>query len=351
MIVLIRADADGQIGSGHWMRCLALAQACRDSGDQVVLSAASRVPSLEGRWAAEGVEIVRNPAARGSLRDAEHLAVLARHRCSSWIVLDGYAFGQEYQRAVKESGRQILLVDDVGGQKEYSTDVILNQNIHASEDLYRGRASSSRLLLGLRYTLLRREFRSRARPSRNGSRRRRILVTLGGGDPDNVTLKVIRALQGLGREDVEVKVVVGGAHPDPQGLAAAVAGGRVPMTLERHVTDMPGLMAWADLAVTGSGSTCWELAFMGLPSLLLVLADNQRELARGMDQRGAALNLGWHRSVSRKDIRQGVEGLLLSPERRAAMAARGRKLVDGRGALRVLSFMKKHSRPGPGKRS
>jgi UDP-2,4-diacetamido-2,4,6-trideoxy-beta-L-altropyranose hydrolase len=332
--VLIRADAGAGIGAGHWTRCLALAQACRDAGDRVTLVSRTGIPWLSARWKSEGVEVVRIRADRGGDRDAREVVRLARDRRSSWIILDGYCFGAEYQRAVKESGSRVMLVDDVGGARAYGVDAILNQNLGARKELYEGRSPACRLLLGPRYALLRREFRSRPRARRAARVARRILVTLGGGDWSRMIRRIVRAIEGLEGRDWEARVVLGTA-PDAAGVPASRQ-----VTYERNVPDMRALMAWADLAVTGAGSTCWETAFMGLPCVLIVLAENQRSIAGSLAGRGAAVSVGWHERVTERSLRQAVARILESPDRRAALARRGRDLVDGRGAARVHAWIR-----------
>jgi spore coat polysaccharide biosynthesis predicted glycosyltransferase SpsG len=98
-------------------------------------------------------------------------------------------------------------------------------------------------------------------------------------------------------------------------------------------------MAWGDVAVSGGGSTCWELAFMGLPNLALALADNQRGIADGLGRAGVAENLGWFEEVNEETIATRLEDLLKDRARRAEMGRRGRKLVDGRGPERVVDTL------------
>jgi spore coat polysaccharide biosynthesis predicted glycosyltransferase SpsG len=155
---------------------------------------------------------------------------------------------------------------------------VLNQNLSAREELYASRAPHTRLLLGTKFALLRREFLNyRGWQRQIPEIARKVLVTLGGADPDNVTGKVIEALAPL---DLEVKVVVGGSNPHLPELQEAVERMKSqPANIELVVNpaDMPGLMAWADLAVAAGGSTFWELAFFGIPSILFTLAENQKD--------------------------------------------------------------------------
>ncbi len=97
------------------------------------------------------------------------------------------------------------------------------------------------------------------------------------------------------------------------------------------------MVAWADVVVSGAGSTCWEILFMGLPSVVLTLAENQRQIADCLVEQGVAVSLGWYRDVSVEAVAEAIEGLLDDPARRWAMSDAGRVLVDGRGAERLLS--------------
>jgi UDP-2,4-diacetamido-2,4,6-trideoxy-beta-L-altropyranose hydrolase len=217
----------------------------------------------------------------GSIDDAIQTLDLVQERSVDWILLDGYHFGARYQRKVS-GGPCLLVLDDYGHAEHYYADVVLNQNLYANEDFYPNREPHTRLLLGARYVLLRREFLKW-----QGWRReipevaRKVLVTLGGSDPDNVTFQVIQALQRVKVDGLEVVVAVGGNNPNDEAIQSAIQGSRSPIRMEKNVTNMPELMAWAEVAVSAAGSTSWELAFMGLPSMILILAENQERAARG----------------------------------------------------------------------
>ena len=103
---------------------------------------------------------------------------------------------------------------------------------------------------------------------------------------------------------------------------------------------MPELMAWADVAVSGSGSTTWELAFMGLPGMIVVLADNQCSIARELESAGVAIDLGWYAGVTTADIRSALAQLLEAEETRAEMTRRGQQLVEGRGVDLVAKILR-----------
>jgi len=146
--LVIRADASIAIATGHVMRCLALAQAWQDTGGYVVFAMAESTPSIDARLQSEGMEFVRLQADPNSAKDATDTAALAHDRDAAWVVADGYRFDSEYQLNLKNSGLKLLFVDDMGQCTHYFADLVLNQNVHASERMYANRESSTRLLLG-----------------------------------------------------------------------------------------------------------------------------------------------------------------------------------------------------------
>ena len=155
-----------------------------------------------------------------------------------------------------------------------------------------------------------------------------------------MTFKVIQALQRLTLMQLEAVVVVGGSNPHYEMLQKATHHSPFPIHLKRNVTNMPELMAWADIAVSAGGTTCWEMAFMGLPNIILVLADNQVPIAEKLDKAGLALNLGWHETVIPDEIAEKLSDLLDGEVKLQEMSNRGRQLVDGEGNCRILGELK-----------
>lgn len=338
--LIVRTDATSRIGSGHLMRCLALAQVWKDKGGRVVFLTAQVSPLLKKRLYSEAMDVLDLPVQAGGTDDARQTAELSRRLGVSWVVVDGYHFGAEYQRIIKNHGQHLLFVDDNGHSNHYYADLILNQNAHAVADLYVRREPYTRLLLGTRYALLRREFRKWAGWHRKIPEiARKVLVTLGGGDQDNATMKVIDSLQHIQTGGLEVVIVAGGSNPHLGQLQSAAEASTVPMRVEINVTNMPELMAWADIAVSAGGGTCWELAFLGLPNLILILADNQRPIAERLEHLGVAENLGWHSNVSPGEISAALYRLLSDSSLRSLMSERGRELVDGKGADRITNIL------------
>lgn len=338
--LLIRSDASVSMGTGHIMRMIALAQAWQDGGGEAVFLCAEITPALEVRLKEEGFLLEKIQASPGSREDLDATcAVIARYGADSIpVALDGYQFDADFQLGLKKAGCRLLVMDDYGHAAFYHADWVLNQNISAREELYASRAPHTRLLLGTNFALLRREFlKYRGWQRQIPEIARKVLVTLGGADPDNVTGKVIQALAPL---DIEVKVVVGGSNPHLPKLQKALASletqpAKIELVL--NPTDMPGLMAWADLAIAAGGSTAWELAFMGLPSLFVILAENQVAIATELESAGLGVCLGKGIDLGKDSHAETISFHASNPNFLHAVSDLGRKLVDGLGAQRMVS--------------
>ena len=333
--LVIRVDASVAMGTGHVMRCLALAQAWQDSGGRAVFAVTEIPPAIRQKLLAESFEVVPVSSTPGKPEDTIQTIALGRKQRCEWIVVDGYQFGAGYQLALKRAGFKVLFLDDYGHAGRYSADLVLNQNAGASAELYGNRDPQTRLLLGPRYCLLRREF-----AAWRGWRReitaagRKVLVTIGGSDPGNLTGLVVEALRAL--HDIEATVVVGGSNPHFGDLEQATWQFGGWLQLRQNASNMSELMAWADLAVAGAGTTCWEACLLRLPMVLIDIADNQKPIARSLHALGAAIHLGAAGDVTEEEIGEQVLSLLASETERAVLSERCGKLVDGRGTERAI---------------
>ncbi|HEX5398547.1 MAG TPA: UDP-2,4-diacetamido-2,4,6-trideoxy-beta-L-altropyranose hydrolase [Verrucomicrobiae bacterium] len=342
--LLLRVDGSARIGTGHVMRCFALAQAWQFAGGRAVFAFAESTPALERRLNGEKMKVELLQADAGSRLDAEKTAALAKRYDCAWVVVDGYQFESEFQRILKQAGLRVLAVDDYGHAGRYYADVVLNQNLHASDSYYRNRDPLTRLLLGPDYVQLRREFPSWRNWQREiPSTGRKLLVTLGGSDPDNSTAKVLEALSLLGENSLEAVVAVGGSNPHYEKLLAQAGALPMPVQVERDVPRMDKWMAWADAAVSSGGTTVWELAFMGLPSIIGQIGPSEEKLVAGLAKLDLFTRLGWFREASPQQIASALSGLLRDAELRDRMSRKARALIDGRGTERVIALLRRTS--------
>jgi len=338
--LLIRADANVAIGTGHVMRCLALAQAWEEGGGKAVFAMAELLPLVRERLASEGMEIVSVEEYPGSREDATTVGRMAHRLSADWIVVDGYHFDAGYQRELKASALHVLAVDDDGRCEHYWADVVLNQNIHAGENLYSSREPYTRLLLGLLYILLRREFGRWSEWKRQIPEvGRRVLITMGGSDPDNVTSLAIGAFLQANIPDKEAIVVLGGSSPQLGSVQALAAQSSGSVRLLEDSSNMPELMAWADMALIAGGGTLWELLSMGCPVLSYARNSVQQQINSKLESEGLIRGLGDPQHCGREQAAAALVVLANSQELRANYSRLGRERVDGRGAGRVCGVL------------
>jgi UDP-2,4-diacetamido-2,4,6-trideoxy-beta-L-altropyranose hydrolase len=321
------------------MRCLALAQAWQDAGGNVVFAMAESTPGVDARLRSDGIEIVQLENSSNN-QDAREVAALACDRNSAWVVVDGYQFDSEYQRTLKNAGLKLLFVDDLGQCQHYSADLVLDQNVHASEKMYANRESYSRLLLGTRYAMLRREFRARREWKRGiPAIGRKLLITMGGSDPDNFTLRLIEALPRISVPDIAVTVVAGGSNPHMAELQRTVACLKMPIHLVGDTNNMPELIAQSDIAIICAGGTVWELLYMGCPTLSYFRTPTQRQIVAELDAMGALRSMGAAADFESNNLARALEETIACRDCRENMSQLGRKLVDGKGISRVLGYV------------
>jgi UDP-2,4-diacetamido-2,4,6-trideoxy-beta-L-altropyranose hydrolase len=342
--LLIRADAGAEMGAGHVMRCIALAQAWQKAGGRTVFALATGT-ELEGRIRSQGAEVVKIKARSASDADADETAKLCSRLHADWLVIDGYHFSDAYRRSMRALPLRLLLMSDgVEGDESqahaWKCDIALNPDPDVVAQALSRPNDNVVCLHGSRYALLRREFLDfRGAPRRIPDNARRVLVTLGGGDNHNVTHQVLDALTDLNHLDLELTLVVGASYQYSQPLQAAVDSSRQTAKLLRNADNMPELMAQADLAITAGGGTCYELAFMQVPMFLITMAKNHERAAGAFASAGAAFHAGWFSSLSRESLAASLCGVIGDGELRTKLITQAGRMVDGKGAERVVEAM------------
>lgn len=329
--LLIRADASVEIGTGHVMRCLALAQAWQDCGGDAVFAVAEMPAAMERRLTDEGFSIVRISKPPGGAEDAAATLSLVSECRAIWVIIDGDRFDAAFLQAVKSGRAQVLLIDDFGERESYPADLILNPNLNAVEEPYRKDGRAAQLLLGESYVMLRREFAAWQGERTFPQEASKVLVTLGGSDPDNLAPKIAQALARL--PGCEITVIAG---PGYSYLRELEQSGSPNVRVLFNAGNMRELMEEADLAVIAAGGTLWELLFMGCVVLSYARNPVQSRIVQDLAMKGAVRNLGATRDFNGPALATAVSELARSMKRRRQMAHLGRQVVDGLGASRVL---------------
>ncbi|MDO7788277.1 UDP-2,4-diacetamido-2,4,6-trideoxy-beta-L-altropyranose hydrolase [Desulforamulus aquiferis] len=336
--LLLRADASGQIGIGHVMRSLALAQAWQDMGGEAAFLCLALPSKLKGLLNEEKIKTtIKDNILIGSVDDARLTAELARELGITWVIADGYDYNSHYQGLIKEWGLKLLIVDDFGHANYYPADIILNPGLDTNKGLYSNRETYTRLLLGPKYITLRREFIKLQRTQQEiAQEAKKILVTMGGADPGQVTLKAVEGLIDLGM-DLQIKVVIGPAYTSTDKLMALAANGNV--LILQDVKYMSSLFQWADLGLTAGGCTVAEMAYMGLPSIIIQTAENQYASQLYENKYGAAIFAGDAQTITKDHICCCVKTLCNDYPRRLEMSNNACKLVDGKGSYRIFEYI------------
>jgi UDP-2,4-diacetamido-2,4,6-trideoxy-beta-L-altropyranose hydrolase len=337
--LVIRADAGPEIGAGHLTRCLALAQAWRATGGLVVFVVAESM-SVLGAEIARLADVAEISAPAGGAQDAAETLVIADRHAATWIVLDGHRFHSDYESRVSSAASRILVIDDTACQATFHADVLLNHNVSATPQTYAESAPGSRLLLGPDYMLLRESFGRHLGVKRDIPRvASKVLVALGGGDVSCELAIVLAALAEADVAGIDVLVAAGYSRSAKETVTAALRSAPLHVRLARPDDDMAAAMAWADIAVSGGGTTSLELASMGVPCVSLVVDENQRANVAGLEHAGVALDAGPVESPSASRLARMFASLAADAERRATMSRLGRALVDGHGAERVAAVL------------
>lgn len=334
--LVFRCETGPALGAGHVMRGLALAQEWLARGGRAVFALGEIPPALGRRLREERVETVVQAHRPGSGADAEATAALAAQCGANWVVVDGPMFGAEWDAAFP-ADLHVLRLDDEALRAGFRADALLNQNLGAAAADYPRVASDTRLLLGPKYALVRREFHS-ARAA-VGLRSNRVLVTLGGTDPAAATERVLAALQGPVLETCEADFIIGAMNPRRDELVRALRA--CSPRLRAHVSpaDLPEMMATAGFAITAGGSTLYELALFGTPMFVLATAENQRRTSERFGAAHAAHFAGWHADLTPEALAAEIALFRRDLPRRTALGETAGRLVDGRGASRVADVL------------
>lgn len=372
MKIAFRADASLQMGSGHVMRCLTLADALEAQGAdcqfisrehpghlrEVILQRGYRVncPVAQDHSAQIAIKNIvkkssnlqQEPAHAAWLgstwqADAQETAAILADLQPDWLVVDHYALDQRWEEALAPHYRKLLVIDDLA-DRPHRCDLLLDQNLgRKPQDYARWVPAACHVLVGPQYALLRPEFaalrpyslqRRQAQPALN-----RLLITMGGVDQPNATGQVLQALKTCALPtDCRITVIMGLTAPWLQNVRELAA--EMPWLTEVvvNVNDMAQRMADSDLAIGAAGSTSWERCCLGLPTLMVVLADNQKEAAVHLHTVGAAYCLTSN-SLPHKDLHDHLQCLTDQPELLSQMSTRASVVTDGLGIERMVATM------------
>lgn len=347
MRVVFRVDASIEIGSGHLMRCLTLADVLKSRDVEVAFvcqkSPGSMIELIESR----GFDCVSigNLPERDVEQDAQKTAAaLIGHFPNGvdWVVVDHYGLDAQWEKRMRSFARHILVIDDLAN-RPHDCDLLLDQNFYTGlESRYLALVSdTTRCLLGPAHVLLRPEFAQAGKTlRRRDGNVGRILVFFGGSDSTNQTQRALEGIDALQRPDIRVDVVVGSANPHWE-LVRTYCDSRSWASFHRQISNMAELISAADLGIGAGGAAMWERCVLGLPTLTVVFADNQVQTTEDVARTGAIVYLGWANDLTGKDYADAISRFLDRPDDLVTVSTKALELMDASndGAESVVCAM------------
>jgi UDP-2,4-diacetamido-2,4,6-trideoxy-beta-L-altropyranose hydrolase len=358
------------MGTGHIMRCLTLADELKGHGAEITFITRAHPGNLGDVIIKRGYELCLLPAPADTYQvrkddvahaswlgvpweqDAEETKQALDGSSPERLIVDHYGIDARWHRELRNKVGRLMVIDDLA-DRPLDCDMLLDQTYGRQEDDYRKWVPSRcQMLLGSRYALLRpifSELRSMAivkRKAFNGINR--ILVSMGGMDPDNVTATVLEGLSFVNYEQKPViDVVMGSKSPHWRQVVTQAEKSVLEMIVSTDVTDMAERMLEADLAIGAGGTTSWERCCLGLPALAVISAENQQMVSKELDEKGAIRLLGIGREICAVDIKKNIERLMLKPIQLHNMSQAGFGVTDGLGVKRTtLEMMPPYSKDG-----
>ena len=307
---IFRCDASTTIGSGHIMRCLTLANYMKELGWTCIFSTFPETLKAAPALVNSGYEVIAPNALK-------HCDVM---------VVDHYELSAPDETAFRASAKKIIVIDDLA-DRSHDCDVLLDQTYGRVANDYKDLTpKNAAILTGSEYALLRPEFQ-KLRPT---SLKRRDLSQ---GKIERVLIAILQTNLNL-----TVDVVIGGGNPHLESLRQQIKSMGPDIHLHVNVSNMAALMVQADLAIGAGGTTSWERACLGLPTLLIEIAGNQKTISANLHAQGVVINLGWHENITTSNIADALRDLRQSQKLVLKMSQRARELCSGDGASHLAPF-------------
>ena len=353
MKVAFRVDASSQIGTGHFMRCLTLADELKRQSADICFLSRNLPAHFSEMLVVKGIEYIplANDGIADSIDELAHACWLGVSQAQDakasvkalsghlfdWMVVDHYALDMRWESLVRQSVKKIMVIDDLS-DRHHDCDVLLDQNYFADmEARYKSKVPAHcQLLLGPHYALLREEFRAlREQVKVRNGKVEKVLLFFGGVDENNYTLQAIEALTEV-NAGFQVDVVIGAQHPFKELIEKTCA--KYNFVCHVQVSYMAKLMAEADLAIGAGGTAIWERCCLGLPAISICTAENQRKQIADAAEEGFL-----YAPIFGKDLIESISNhtqvLLSNPPLIRFISNAGMKLVDGKGTLRIASLI------------
>ncbi len=326
----IKADGNETIGLGHIMRSLTLAKEFKKNKNIVFFLSKYT----------QGIELIEQEGFQTFRVDNEEDIIKEiKQNDIQILIIDTYNIDEEFFYNIKKHLNKICYLDDIN-KFIYPVDVLINGNITAEYTTYKRYHESEIMLLGVKYNLIREEFK-------NISRRKlehkvnKIMITTGGTDPNNLSVKYIRAI--LSHEQLNgltINVIIGNTFGNKDELKR-ISQDNSNVILHENPKLMSTIMLDSDIAISAGGSTLYELCACGTPTIAFIMVDNQEFIVKKMDELGYIKSIGWYHKLGKNTLLNELNKLIVDYNLRQEMSHNGQKLVDGNGAKRIVREIEK----------
>ncbi len=362
--IAFRCDASLQIGTGHVMRCLTLADHLRQLGTECIFLGRPHIGNLlELARRRNHIALtlpMRRPVAAVAQKDPVHLpwlgatweedandCIVALRRylgdeCLDWLVVDHYGLDARWESRMRRICPSLIAIDDLA-DRPHNCSILVDQNLGRKLADYNNLVPhGAQMLIGPHFAMLRPEFarlRSTSLARRSEPEFKRLLITMGGVDNDNATGRIIKALDQVSLPaDIAITVVLGPNAPWLEQVRYQAANMRRSIEVKSGVDNMAQLMCDSDFSIGAAGSTSWERCCLGLPCITLVVAENQNEIASALERLGVVVLAQSANAIGEilvqclhsRDSRTGLRDLGL----------RAAELCDGGGVDRIVAYLK-----------
>lgn len=337
------------------MRCLTLADALHEQGAECKFVCREHEGHLMDYIRSRGYEVhaLPKPSVNASfesilahanwlgvdwLIDAQETQQFLAKTKHDWLIVDHYAIDHRWESTLRSSCKRMIVIDDLA-DRHHDCDLLLDQNYGSTTERYAGLVPANCTQLhGPEFALLKPIYaQRRAEQSVRSEKMERVLIYFGGGaDPMDLNGMAMRAFQTPELKKIELDIVVGSSYAYKKELEAAAAN-RGRTHIHTQLSDLSELMARTDLAIGAGGATTWERCCLGLPSVVISVADNQRPASEALVADGLIEYLGFSGTITSETIHEIILKLIGKPERLGELSKKGLKLVDGNGINRVLN--------------
>jgi len=328
--LLFRADGKKSLGMGHIIRCLGLADALRRERPELEIFFLTKYEEGKSVIEENGYQIIL--VAEDGFDEIKGLA-----QKDALLITDFFDTDNSYiSKIKKETGLKIISIDNNTTLKEIDSDIVINANVINEKETKV--IDSTQYFLGINYMILRKEFEKERREKKIHDKVSSILVMSGGADDPGLTLTAVKALQDVSR-DVEITVVLGPGFAYQDQLDDILSESKREFNVIQNPDNLVEIIKKTDMAVTAAGIAMWEFAALGVPSIVVPLAEHQADAAKAFENAGSVINIGYS-PQNITVIYEATIKLMRDKTLRKQLSKKGQQLVDGKGLERVVKIIK-----------